>query len=170
MAETTTVHETLEKFNYGLYVVTSLKEGSELTTRNSDWVSASVMSWVTQVSFEPDFVAVAVQKDANLAETIQRSKNFAVHVLGEGERDLVKDFDGPADFTEEQVNGHSYEKGQTGAPILKDGLGVIECSLHDAITLEGDHLLFIGKCVRAELRNPESKALSLEETRFEYGG
>ena len=170
MAVSTDIHKTLEKFNYGIYIVTSLKDGAELTTRNADWVSASAMSWVTQVSFEPHLLAVGVQKDSNLSETIQRSKNFAVHILSEEDRPLVKDFDHPAEFTAEQVNGHSYTKGQTGAPILSEGLGVVECKLHDALTLKGDHMLFIGEVVAAELRRPEAQSIALEETKFEYGG
>ena len=164
------ISQTLRKLNYGIYVVTSLKDGAELATRNADWVSASTMSWVTQVSLDPDLIAVAVKKGANLSETIQRSQNFAVHILGEEDRGLIDDFDGPAEFSDEQVNGHTYTKGHTGAPILDEGLGVIECELHDAITLDGDHMLFIGRCVRAELRRPDAKAVALGETRFEYGG
>ena len=164
------ISDTLRKLNYGIYVVTSLKSADELTTRNADWVSASTISWATQVSLNPDLLAVAVQKDSNLAETIQRSQNFALHILAEGDRDVVKDFDGPADFDDDQVNGYDFDKGTSGAPILKQGLGVIECTLHDAITLDGDHMLFIGKPVAADLRDPRAKSIAIEETEFEYGG
>lgn len=170
MPEPADLQKTLQKFNYGIYVVTSLKPGAELTTRNADWVSASAMSWVTQVSFEPHLISVAVQKGSNLSETIQRSRNFAVHILGEQDRALVTDFDHPAEFTDEQVNGHSYSKGKTGAPILAEGIGVVECTLHDAITLPGDHMLFIGECVDADLRRPDDTAIAIEDTTFEYGG
>lgn len=165
-----TISETLKKFNYGIYIVTSLKAGGELTSRNEDWVSASVVSWATQVSFEPVLVAIAVQKDSNLSETIQRSQNFAIHVLADTDRDLVKDFDGPADFDADDINGHHYTKGTTGAPLLEDGLGVVEFELVDAITLPADHMLFIGKPVSAQLRKPDAKTIAIEETGFEYGG
>ena len=158
----------LQKIPYGVHIVTSLKDGDELTTRSQDWVSASTISWVMQVSLEPNLIAVAVQKDANLSETIQRSQNFCVHLLGEGDRALIDDFDGPADFTDEQVNGLKFEKGQTGAPILDRGVGYLECKLADAHTLEGDHMLFIGEVVAA--RAAEGAALQLEDTQYEYGG
>ena len=164
------ISATLQKLNYGIYIVTSLKDGEALTTRNSDWVSASTISWASQLSCEPNLLGVAVQKDSNLSETIQRSQNFALHILSEQDRGLVKEFTGPADFDEDQVNGHSYEKGQTGAPILKEGLGVLECKLNNAITLDGDHMLFIGEVVNAQLRQPNATSIAIEETAFEYGG
>jgi len=165
-----TISSTLKKLNYGIYIVTSLKDGGELTTRNSDWVSASTISWATQLSLDPEILGVAIQKDSNLSETIQRSQNFALHILAEEDRHLIDDFVGPADFSDEQVNGHSYEKGQTGAPLLAEGLGYIECTLENAITLSGDHMLFIGKPVNAMLRNPKAQAIAIEDTSFEYGG
>ena len=164
------ISATLKKLNYGIYIVSSLKDGGELTTRNSDWVSASTVSWASQLSMEPNLLGVAVQKDSNLAETIQRSQNFALHILSEQDRGLVKEFVGPVDFDEDTVNGHTYTKGQTGAPILKEGLGVLECKLHNAITLDGDHMLFIGEVVNAELRDPAATSIAIEETSFEYGG
>ncbi len=164
------ISDTLKKLNYGIYIVTSLKNGGELTTRNADWVSASTVSWASQLSMDPDLLGVVVMKSSNLAETIQRSSNFALHILSEEDRSLIDDFVGPADFNEDQINGHSYTKGQTGAPILKEGLGYIECKLSKALTLEGDHMLFIGTPVHAELRKPTATSIALEETSFEYGG
>ncbi len=167
-----TIHESLQKLNYGIYVVTSLKSGSEMTTRNHDWVSASAISWLTQVSFEPKLVAFSVEKTSNLAETIEKSRNFAVHILSEDDRSIVKDFDGPADFTDEQVNGHSFTKGKTGAPILGEGLAVVEFELTEVLKVHGSgsHVLLVGKPVSAELRDPKAKSIAIEETRFEYGG
>lgn len=170
MADANTLNETLKKLNYGIYVVTSRKPAAELTTRNRDWVSASTVSWVTQVSMEPMLVAVAIQKTSNLHETIDKSRDFAVHILGEDDRGLVKEFTGPADFSDEEVNGHTYTKGETGAPILKEGIGVFECRVKDTFDPGGDHVVVIGEPVAAQLRNKRGTSIAIEETRFEYGG
>jgi flavin reductase (DIM6/NTAB) family NADH-FMN oxidoreductase RutF len=167
---TNLVSQVLKKLHYGIYIVTSRKDGSELTTRNADWVSASTISWVTQVSMDPDRLAVVVRKNSNLAETIQRSQNFAVHLLSEDEREVVSKFDGQVDFSDDEVNGFSFREGSSGAPILDIGLGFVDCELSNAITLEGDHLMFVGKPLSAELNDDEAKVLALDETRFEYGG
>ena len=170
MADANVISETLKKLNYGIYVVTSRKPAAELSTRNHDWVAASTVSWVTQVSMEPMLVGLAIQKTSNLHETIDKSRDFALHILAEEDRGLVAEFTGPADFTDEQVNGHKYSKGQTGAPILAEGLGVVEFTLERSIDLGGDHVLVIGKPVAAELRNKKATSIAIEETRFEYGG
>ena len=164
------IAETLKKLNYGIYVVTSRKPAAELSTRNHDWVSASTVSWVTQVSMEPMLVAVAIQKDSNLRETIDKSRDFAVHILGEADRSLVKESTGPADFTDEEVNGHHYDEGETGAPLLKEGIGVFECKVKETFDPGGDHVVVIGEPVAAQLRDKKGTSIAIEETRFEYGG
>ena len=163
-------HEALRKLQYGVHIVTSRKSQEELRSRNQDWVSASTISWAMQCSFDPPLIAIAVQKNTNLAETIQRSQNFAVHVLGEADRELAGRFDGPADFDDEQLNGLSFSLGKCGAPVLEQGIAVLECQLEDALTLPGDHMLFIGKLLHADLRQENGKALLLEYTPYEYGG
>lgn len=170
MSDPTTISDTLKKLNYGIYIVTSRKPADELVTRNHDWVSASTVSWAMQVSMEPELVAIAVQHDSNLRETIEKSHNFAIHILGEGDRGLVKEFVGAVDFTDDQVNGHHFDKGDSGAPILTEGLGVIEFSLEETIMPAGDHVIFIGKPVAAQLRKPNEQSIAIEETGFEYGG
>ena len=164
------IAESLKKLNYGIYVVTSRKPAAELTTRNHDWVSASTVSWVTQVSMEPMLLGVAIQKTSNLHETIDKSRDFAVHVLSEEDRALVKEFTGPADFSDEEVNGHHYDKGETGAPILKEGLAVIECKVKETFDPGGDHVIVVGEPVAAQLRDKKAQSIAIEETRFEYGG
>ena len=171
MADATQITETLKKLNYGIYVVTSRKPAAELATRNHDWVSASTVSWVTQVSMEPLLVGVVLQKTSNLYETIEKSRDFAVHILGEADRALVKEFTGPADFSDEQVNGHHYDKGQTGAPILREGLAVFECRGQGERRLPAATTsCLIGEPVAAQLRDKRGQSIAIEETRFEYGG
>ena len=165
------ISQALKKLNYGIYIVTSRKPAGELTTRNADWVAASTISWLTQSSAEPATVVMAVQKDSNLAETIQRSGNFAVHLLGEDDRELVKEFVGPADFNEEQVNGHRYTEGESGAPILASaGFGHFECRTVETVSLEGDHHLIIGRVISGKVTDAKAEPLALEQSSFEYEG
>ncbi len=170
MSDQPTISDALKKLNYGIYIVTSRKPAAELVTRNHDWVSASTVSWVMQVSMEPEMVAIAVQHDSNLRETIDKSHNFAVHILAEEDRGLVEEFVGAVDFTDDQVNDHHFDKGESGAPILKEGLAVIEFELEETIMPGGDHVILIGKPVAAQLRKPQETSIAIEETGFEYGG
>ena len=69
----------LRLFPYGLYAVTA-----------TDGAVASGMTanWLTQVSFEPPLVAVAVERDARTLALIRAAGHFAVNVLENGQRGL----------------------------------------------------------------------------------
>ncbi|MGB3618180.1 MAG: flavin reductase family protein [Catalinimonas sp.] len=159
----------LQKITYGFHVLTSRKSAAELSTRTEDWLAAGTVSWVTQVSFEPQLVAVAVQKSADLNETIQKSQHFAVNVLGKDNRAMVEQFAGKTEVGDHTLDGHAFEDGLTTCPLLKEALAYIECELDEAVTLNGDHMLFIGRVVNAGVRQ-DAEPLVEWETEHHYGG
>lgn len=161
----------LKQLTYGFYVLATRADGSELKTRNEDWVSAGTVSWATQSSFEPVLITVAIQKDSNLNETIQKSQVFSLTVLGQNEQDLIKRFaeQTDVDYSDNTVNGVGYREGETGAPILDCGTVTLECRLEDALTTSGDHLLFVGRVENVVVRN-EDTPVTERDTRQNYEG
>ena len=160
----------LKQLSYGFYIVATRKGGAELETREEDWVSAATVSWAMQSSFDPPLITIAVQKDSDLNETIQRAQSFSLTVLGKQDEQLIKTFaeQTEVDYSNQKVNGVSYQEGETGAPVLQCGIATLECTLEDALTTPGDHLLFVGRIVSAESRgeNPITEA----DTRKHYEG
>ena len=71
----------LRMIPYGLYVLTS---GSE----SGDYAAATV-NWVTQASFEPPLVVVAVKADSFIHSVITKNKTFALNVLGKDQGDVA---------------------------------------------------------------------------------
>lgn len=161
--------QVLEKMSYGYYLVASRKSGAELESQNEDWISAATVSWAMQSSFNPPLITIAVKKASNLNETIQRAQAFSLTILGQGEKELIKEFAHESDISGHKINGIQFETGQeTGAPVLKAGIATLECRLEDALTPPGDHMLFVGRIVDAEFHNEDTPLTTLSGPT--YGG
>ena len=160
----------LKQLSYGFYIVATRKGGKDLETRDKDWVSAATVSWAMQSSFDPPLITIAVQKDSDLNETIQRAQSFSLSVLGKEDENLIKVFaeQTKVDYSNNKVNGISYSEGKTGAPVLDCGIASLECKLEDALTTPGDHLLFVGRIVSATSKN--GNPITEADTRKHYEG
>jgi flavin reductase (DIM6/NTAB) family NADH-FMN oxidoreductase RutF len=92
-------------------------------------------------------------------------------ILGRNEEALIELFASQTDvdYSNNAVNGISYKAGQTGAPILNCGVATLECTLVDALTTSGDHLLFVGKVENAIINN-DMEPIHEKDTRKAYEG
>jgi flavin reductase (DIM6/NTAB) family NADH-FMN oxidoreductase RutF len=93
------------------------------------------------VSLAPPLLLVCIDKHAESHEAFERSGFFAINILGVGHEELSRRFavSGGDKFVDV---AHNF--GSTGAPVLEDVLGTIECRVvgaHDA----GDHTIYIGE-------------------------
>ena len=160
----------LKQLTYGFYIVATRKDGHDLKTRSEDWVSAATVSWATQSSFDPPLITIAIQKDSDVNETIQKAQSFSLTVLGHDDEELIKKFaeQTDVDYGAHTVNGVSYKEGETGAPVLDCGVATLECKLEDALTTHGDHLLFVGKVMKATAK--DGKPITEADTRKHYEG
>src|SRR2546421_3974991 len=71
----------LSHFTYGLYAVTVKREGDE---------HGITANWVSQASFDPPMVVVAVESRAKIIELIRDAHHFSINVFHEGQRDLAE--------------------------------------------------------------------------------
>ena len=165
-----TLNEALHQLSYGYYILATRADGDDLKTRSEDWVSAGTVSWATQSSFDPPLITVAIQKDSDLNETIQKSQVFSLTVIGKDEKKLIEKFakQTDVDYSDNKVNGISYSEGSTGAPLLDCGVATLECTLEDALTTNGDHILFVGRVKNATSNGKDP--ITERETRYEYAG
>jgi flavin reductase (DIM6/NTAB) family NADH-FMN oxidoreductase RutF len=150
-------------FPSGLYVIGS---------RHGDRRNAMTANFVTQVSFDPKLVAVAVEKEALTHELIAAGGVFVVNVIDREDRASVRKFTKPVDVDEgaHTLNEFPFHDGRTGAPILDQALAFVECEVRQPVDT-GDHTLFIGEVVEAGFQKPEETApLRMEDTRMNYGG
>lgn len=162
--------EALKKITYGFYILTTRKDAGQLTTRSEDYVAAGTVCWVSQVSFNPPMVMVAVQKTGDLNETIQKSRVFALSFIGSSNQELIEHFSHKTDVHRDRLNGYSFEDGQTGSPLITACPLAIECNLTEVVHTHGDHVLLIGEVVNATIRDANAHLLSDQEVDYNYGG
>jgi Conserved protein/domain typically associated with flavoprotein oxygenases, DIM6/NTAB family len=151
----------LRMLTYGLYVLTAADEGD---------VAAGTATWLSQASFEPPLVMVAVRADSNLHRLIERGGQFAVNIVAEGQKELAAAFFRTSEVTATTINGYPYERGpETGAPLLLDTPDWFEARVTDAVK-RGDHTVFVAQVISAGVRDAEARPLLLQDTGWSYGG
>ena len=142
---------------YGIYILTTALESR---------INGMVASWVSQVSYEPPLISVAVHKNRYSHQRVTDSGHFAVHVLGQHQRDLVQKFMGSD--PEFKFHGTNWQPGITGCPILPDCIAVFECEVETTIE-PGNHTVFIGRVASAST-GLVSDALTTLDFRGQYIG
>lgn len=147
----------LDKLVYGVYIV-SLKSGPV--------VNAFTASWVSQVSFSPPLIMVAVHKNHYSHQLIQKGKNFALNVLNSDQKELGRLFYTPVTSESDPRVGVHYITKKTGAPILKEALAYLDCQVVSSFDA-GDHTIFVGEVMDSEVVK-EGQSLTTEEIEERY--
>jgi flavin reductase (DIM6/NTAB) family NADH-FMN oxidoreductase RutF len=151
----------LRAINYGLYVLTAI---------DGDQVGAAGVNWLTQASFDPPLIAVAVKADSDSHAIIERTGAFAVNVLGEDQLDIGKAFFRTTTVEDGKLNGYRFEPGpETGAPLLVDLPYWWEARVTDTVA-RGDHTVFVAEVVSVGVRDDTVTPLLLRSTGMNYGG
>lgn len=105
----------------GLYIITAQK---------GDTKSAMLASWVSQASFEPPGLTIAVAKDRAIESLMQVGDRFVLNVLEEGNyQDLMKHFLKRFPPGADRFAGINTQTASNGSPILNDALAYLECEV-----------------------------------------
>ncbi len=135
----------LRMIPYGIYVLT--------TDDGAGNLAASTVNWVTQSAFAPPLVVVGVKADSGTYKALKTAQTFALNMLGKDQKALAFTFFRPADVSDGKISGQAYRKGTTGAPLLVDAPGAVECRV-TAVIEQGDHHIVVGEVVEAHLSKP----------------
>ncbi len=135
----------LRMIPYGIYVLTS--------DDGKGNISAATVNWVTQTAFVPPLIVAGVKTDSGTYQTIKAAQTFALNMLGKEQKSLAFTFFRPADLSDGKLSGQPFRKGTSGAPILIDAPGAIECRV-TAIVEQGDHHIIVGEVIDAHLNKP----------------
>lgn len=137
----------LRMIPYGIYVLTA-EDGKGN-------IAAATVNWVTQTAFAPPLIVLGVKAESGAYAAIKAGQHFALNMLGKEQKALAFTFFRPADVADSKISGQAYRKGETGAPVLIDALGAVECRVA-AIVEQGDHHIVVGEVVQAILERPVS--------------
>ena len=149
----------LRKIPHGLFVC-GVAEGDE--------VNGFTASWVTQGSFEPPLVVMAVRADSTSNGIIQRTRRFSLNVLAADQKELAATFFKPQKAVGGRFETVPFHLGALGLPLLDDALGGLECELVGEV-VHGDHTVFVAE-VREAVLLRDGAALELSSTGWQYGG
>ena len=102
--------EVLRMFSYGLYVVSA---------PGPDGPRAATVSWVTQASFEPRLIAVAMRKGTTICEAVAASRRFVLQVVTEEQADFAKAFFRVNSAGPDQISGYHLTPTAHGLPLFE---------------------------------------------------
>ena len=149
----------LRKIPHGLFIC---------GVRDGETVNGFTASWVTQGSFEPPLVVIAVRAEGSSQEIITRTKSFSLNVLRADQKELAAVFFKPQSALGGRFESVPFTPGELGLPILDDAIGGVECKVIGSV-MHGDHTVFVGEVKSAKLIN-DTESLNLSSTGWSYGG
>ncbi|MEM1325059.1 MAG: flavin reductase family protein [Bacteroidota bacterium] len=161
-------NQILQKLTYGFYVVTALKPGEELKTRDKDFIAAGTINWLTQVSFEPPMVAIAVDMQSDLNETIDHSEHFTVHILSAAQESWIEKFGGDSTIENGKINGVEYIT-KDNELILHGTIGHFTCKIDKNKSISaGDHTVHVGEVISVHLEDESATPICTKEKQMQY--
>jgi flavorubredoxin/flavin reductase (DIM6/NTAB) family NADH-FMN oxidoreductase RutF len=110
-----------------------------VTAKQGDVTSGMLASWVSQASFSPPGLTIAVAKDRAMESLSYSGNQFVVNILAEG-KELRKHFMKTFTPGQDRFAGLATEVASNGCPILTGALAYLECSVQSRMEA-GDHWL-----------------------------
>lgn len=128
---------------------------SVLTAKQGDISSGMLASWVSQATFDPPGLTVAVAKDRAVESLTHIGDSFTLNILQEGKQ-LRKHFMKKFSPGEDRFTGVEFEEGENGCPVLKEALAYLECTVRDRMEC-GDHWVIYATIDRGHVNDPAGK-------------
>lgn len=154
-------YHVLGHLTYGLYVVTAA---------SGERLSASTITWLSQASFHPPMVTIAVRKEGSLHDVILKSAAFVVHLIDQKQQDFAAAFFKTVRHEKGMLNGYSFDpSSSTGAPIFRDAPAWFEARVVDTLP-GGDHTVFLAEIIAESIQQANAKPLALRDTPWKYHG
>ncbi len=133
----------LEKISYGLYIVSSVKNGK---------LNGQIANTVFQITSEPPRVAISINKENLTHEFIEASGHFTVSVLKqETPFSFIGNFGFKSGRNVNKFEKCAYKIGKSGCPIVLDNsIAYMEFKVIEKIEVE-THTIFVGEMLEGEI-------------------
>ena len=143
----TNLEKALGRISGGLYIITAKK---------GDISSAMLASWVSQASFQPLGLTIAVAKDRAIESLMQVGDRFVLNVLEEENyQGLMKHFLKRFAPGADRFAGVKTQDAQNGSPILQEALAYMECEVASRLELS-DHWIVYATVEMGRVSKPEA--------------
>ncbi|AFY88229.1 diflavin flavoprotein [Chroococcidiopsis thermalis] len=125
-----------------------------VTTKKHEEISSAMLaSWVSQATFNPPGLTVAVAKDRAIESMLHSGDKLVLNVLAEG-RQLRKHFMKSFAPGEDRFANVATETSENGCPILTDALAYLECTVNNRMEA-GDHWIVYAIVDNGKVLNPD---------------
>ena len=104
----------LRKIPHGLFIC-GVREGDE--------INGFTASWVTQGSFNPPLVVMAVRAEGSSHEIIRRTNKFSINFLASDQKELAAVFFKAQKGLGGRFESTSYQFGPLGLPLIDEAIG-----------------------------------------------
>ncbi|MBD2129038.1 diflavin flavoprotein [Microcoleus sp. ZQ-A2] len=137
----------LGRISGGLYIITATK---------GDIKGAMLASWVSQASFQPLGLTIAVAKDRAIESLMHVGDRFVLNVLEEGNyQGLMKHFLKRFPPGADRFAGVKTQAAENGSPILTDALAYMECHVVSRMELT-DHWIVYATVDNGRVSKPDA--------------
>jgi flavin reductase (DIM6/NTAB) family NADH-FMN oxidoreductase RutF len=147
----------MELFPYGIYVMAAAA---------GENVAAIIATWVTQVSFVPPLVAVAVEKEGSFLEQILAAKQFSLSLLPEDGIETAKYVLKNGPLFPLETKGLPFVNGENAPPRPAGAHSTINCRIRETYPA-GDHVIMVGEITGAKAQG-SGPVLTLLDTGWKY--
>jgi len=113
-------------------------------------VRAILVTSFLSVGIDPPTVLVSIKRDGETHRLLEAARVFAVNFLHQGQAELAYSLGYANDPEARALRTIPYHSGSTGAPLLDDCLGYLDCRVIDAFETR-DHALAIAPAVAEHL-------------------
>ena len=131
---------------------------SIVTMASGDEVNAMTATAVSSVSLEPPLVLVCIDRDNHSNKVISEGGAFAINILTEEQRELSDAFARPGAGKADALATIGTHQELSGSPIIDGCLAYLDCQVF-ASHSAGDHTIFIGKVLKAEVSDAKKQPL-----------
>jgi flavorubredoxin/flavin reductase (DIM6/NTAB) family NADH-FMN oxidoreductase RutF len=123
-----------------------------VTTQRGETHHGFLTSWVSQATFNPPGVAIAVAEEQNADLLMHQGDRFVLNILKEG-RNLRRNFSYHSTPGENPFSQLDTQTAENGCSILEDALAYLECTVKERMTC-GDRWLIYATIDRGDVLDP----------------
>jgi len=149
------VGKALGRVPSGLFVITAKFEDKE---------DAVLASWISQCSFNPPALTIALGTLRSARLLIEASGAFIVNILPKDDSTLLKHFSRPS---EDSFKGIKTKKGFDGIRIINDAVAYMECEVAQSMQ-SGDHILYVGEIIGGKTLKDGEPYIHVRDNGFSY--
>jgi flavin reductase (DIM6/NTAB) family NADH-FMN oxidoreductase RutF len=117
---------------------------------------AMLASWVSQASFSPPGLSIAVAKDRSVESLLQKGDSFALNILSEKDfREPLKRFTKPFLPGEDRFEGLDIELTPNNQVIIPEALAWVDASIKERMEC-GDHWVIYAEVLHGNILKSDS--------------